>query len=259
MSEIEPVWSKELVAWAAERGVLSPKSEDALQRDSVVSQIESALEDSYTLESGNEVLLVTLMPDDSQSMTISRKNEGVIEGHNDLLKAFRQSPAADKILLQTRYLNGHVLNPFQPIELCKDLTEQNYRCVYGTPLFEQTIVTLGVVIAKTEELLQQGATSVRSATLVMTDAESTDILETLQEEVASVIGDIRRIGDHLVAGMGFSASAGDEAFRRAFIAMGIDPGLVFTARNRSEILQAFKIFTARALELTSRDDDRENP
>jgi hypothetical protein len=247
--------SKELITHAAERGVLSPASTKALQRYEIVSQIEEALEESYGIESAGEVLLVTMMPDDSRSMTIARKDEGVIAGHNDLLKAFRDSSARDRTLLQTRYLNGDVLNPFQPLDLCTLMTEDNYDLEHGTPLYEQTIVTLGTVIAKTEELLEQGAACVRTATLLMTDAETTG-KEALNVEVASVVADMRKIGDHIVAGMGFPTTH-IETFRDIFRTMGIDEQFIFGAHNRDEILNAFRMFGSKALELTDGTDDQD--
>lgn len=257
MSELEPLESNALITRASERGVLSPTSARALQRPSVGDQIDQALEDSYGVETAGEVVLLTMMPDDSASMTIARKNDSVMLGHNELLSALRKSASAEKILLQTRYLNGHMLNPFQPLKLCSTLTAANYRCTLGTPLFEQTIVTLGAVLAKTEELLQQGAARVRSATLIMSDAEATGAAE-LQEEVASVISDMRNVGDHIVAGMGFS-SGNDEPFRRGFKAMGIDTQLIFTAHGREDILRAFRTFGNKALELKSSTDSSRVP
>jgi hypothetical protein len=254
VTELEPIRTKDLILHAAEREMLSQMSTAALQRPRVVNEIEAALEDSYGIETAGEVLLITMMPDDSQSMTIARKNVSVIEGHNDLLAAMRNSPIRDRILLQTRYLNKRVLNPFQPLALCENMSLANYACIHGTPLFQQTMVTLGTVIAKTEELVEQGAARVRTATLIMTDAEATDdTANELRAEVASVVADLRRIGDHIVAGMGFSAGD-DTFFRKAFSEMGIEDRYIFAAQNRKEILDAFRTFGSRALALTAGED-----
>ena len=267
MSELEPISSKDLIAAARTRGTLSRTSAKALQQAWVVSEVEDALADSYGIESAGLVLLITIMPDDSGSMLTPlaadalagspvSKQQGVIDGHNDLLKGLRASPTRDRILLQTRYLNKTILNPFQPLDLCQDLTVENYPCKYWTPLFEQTIVTLGTVLAKVEELLEQGAAAVRTATLIMTDAIDTgNKPDELRAEVHSVISDMSRFGDHIVAGMGFS-SADDQPFREVFKGMGIDPRYIFSADSREEILNAFRVFGTRALELTAGDDSR---
>jgi hypothetical protein len=240
--------SKELIQRAEGRGTLCRISSEALQRRRVVSEIEEALEDSYGIESGGEVLLVTLMPDDSASMGRTEQ-ASVISGHNELLRAFRESPSRDRILLQTRYLNKTVLNPFQPLEMCRDLTLENYPCNYGTPLSEQTIVTLGTVMVKTEELLEQEVSSVRSATLIMTDGQAD-----VSTEVAAIVADMRRVGDHIVAGMGIS-SGNDTSFRQVFRSMGIEERFIFNANSREEILRAFRLFTSGALALTTGFDE----
>lgn len=217
----EPSVSRELIRRAQGRGLLSPTSARSLSKSPISSQIEAALDDSYGIESAGELLLVTMMPDDSASMAAEGVNQSVIAGHNDLLDLFRDSPARNRILLQTRFLNTNLLNPFQPLDICNRLDAGNYPCIHGTPLFEQTMVTLGSVIAKTEELLQDGAAKVRTATLIMTDGYSTEQnAEGLRLEVESIISDMRRIGDHIVAGMGFSAGNGDK-FRPIFAGMGI--------------------------------------
>ncbi|MFD0044935.1 hypothetical protein ACFVGV_07075 [Pseudarthrobacter scleromae] len=242
MDELELPTSRELVRKAEVRGTLSPLSAKALQVPSIMDQIEDALEESYGIESAGEVLLVTLMPDDSGSMA-GRKAESVRTGHNELLEAFLQSSSRNKILLQTRYLNTTLLNPFQPLGLCLQMKEDNYPCVFGTPLSSQTIVTLGTVLVKAEELRAQGAGRVRSATLIMTDGEAD-----IGPEVASIVSDMRRVGDHIVAGMGFSENG--RLFPNVFAAMGIDDQFIFTASSREEILRAFRVFTTEALALT---------
>jgi hypothetical protein len=178
------------------------------------------------------------------------QQSSVIAGHNELLAAMAASADNKRILLQTRYLNGFMLNPFSPLQFCAQLSHRNYPCAYGTPLYEQTLATLGAILAKDEVLTGLGA-KVRTATLIMTDAESTDKLaDELLPEVASVITDMRRIGDHIVAGMSFPS--GDDSFcRHIFMEMGIEARYIFSATNRKEILEAFRLFGKSALELTA--------
>src|SRR5213082_1440964 len=138
MSELEPYAPRELVTRAATRGVLSVHSVQALQRAKIDQQVQDALEDSFTADGPGTILLVTMMPDDSASMQESQaatrvnKQSSVIAGHNDLLHEMSSSKDRDHILLQTRYLNGHLLNPFSPLSDCMPLTVENYPCEYGT-------------------------------------------------------------------------------------------------------------------------------
>jgi hypothetical protein len=250
VSNLEKRSPRDLIRDAEKRGTLSQRSSTALQRPAIVQQVQDALAGSYTLRTPGQSLLLTMMPDDSNSMKIKDKQGGVIDGHNELLGMMAVSSASKRMLLQTRYLNGFILNPFGPLTACKPLDRTNYPCIYGTPLYEQTLVTLGAVLAKDEELTAGGA-RVRTATLIMTDAESTDNLaDALLREVASVVADMRRIGDHIVAGMCFPS--GDESYCRAiFSGMGMEDRYIFSASSRREILEAFRLFGESALQLTS--------
>ena len=254
MNEIVRRSSTDLVQAAGARGTLSPRSQAALEQPGVADQIGNALAMSVSITRPAELLLVNMMPDDSGSMTdpIVRyrdptpKRLSVIAGHNKLMEMMAAAPGGNRILLQTRYLNGRVLNPFSPLARCQQLTNENYPCPGGTPLFAQTLVTLGTVIAKTEELTELGAT-VRSATLIMTDAEATDSNPELAANVASVVRDIGNIGDHIVAGMGIGSSNFTATFRQ----MGIDPQYIFSANSLQEISEMFLRFTKNALALTA--------
>jgi len=251
VSDVEEVGSRDLIRRAESSGTLSPVSSAALQKREVLNQIDTALEESYTLEGPAYVLLITLMPDDSGSIEVHNNQEPIIAGHNDLLTAMTNSDEAHRIMMETRYLNGHVLNPFGPLEVCERLTKQNYPCIHGTPLLGQTLVTLGTVLSKTQELTELGA-KVRTATLIMTDGGSTEPnAEELKKEVASVVHDMARIGDHIVAGMGFATGGDEKFFRQVFADMGIPAHHVFTATSREEILRAFYRFGVSALALTS--------
>ena len=246
MNEIVRRSSTELVQAAGARGTLSRRSQAALEQPGVAVQIGTALAMSVSITRPAELLLVNMMPDDSGSMS-GLKHQSVIAGHNTLIEMMAAAPGANRILLQTRYLNGTVLNPFSPLARCQQLTDSNYPCPGGTPLFEQTLVTLGTVIAKTEELTDLDAT-VRSATLIMTDGEATDSNPELVANVASVVRDIRNIGDHIVAGMGIGSSNFTATFRQ----MGIDPQYIFPANSLQEIMEVFLRFTKNALALTAR-------
>lgn len=241
--------TRALIKHAEQRGLLSRRSSEVLRQAWVVQGIQQTLIHSYQLKRPGRTILITMMPDDSNSMRFVERNQtGVIEGHNELLGMLAVSADNRRILLQTRYLNGFVLNAFAPLQHCKNLDRQNYPCLNGTPLYEQTLVTLATVIAKTEELSALGA-KVRTATLLMTDAESEDKLgDEWIPAVASVIADMRNIGDHIVAGMGFPS--GDASYcRRVFAQMGIDAKYIFDASSREEILKAFRLFGKSALEL----------
>lgn len=241
--------ARELIVRSQSRGVLSLRSVRAIEK--MQTQIDIALKGSYGIKKAGEILLLTIMPDDSGSMD-GTNQKGVIKGHNDLLAAMRTSPVSKRAMMQTRLLNGRMVNPFRPFDRCIELNESNYLCVNPTPLFSQTIVTLGTVLAKEQELLDLGAKRIRTATLIMTDGMDTeDKSGGLAAEVASVVGDMRRVGDHIVAGMGFSRGAAN--YEHVFTSMGIDRELIFNATSRDEILDKFGLFEKAALALTAKN------
>ena len=57
----------------------------------------------------SQVLLVTMMPDDSGSIRFGGNAQRVRDGHNLILEVLSRSKQKEDILAHTRYLNGHVL------------------------------------------------------------------------------------------------------------------------------------------------------
>jgi len=257
MDEIQRAHSRELVEASALRKVISPETAKALQNPAVMLAIEAAMKGSVSTKTPGRLLLVTLMPDDSYSIfsdesggifSWTDKAQSIVTGHNELLKGMMEGPERNRALLQTRYLNGQMLNPFSPLAFAQPMTTKNYfGDPSGTPLYAQTFITLGAVLAKTEELTANGATA-RSATLIMTDGQPTDNSVTLRAQLSRLIGEMKEVGDHVVAGMGIGP---ESLYRSTFIDMGLDPGFIYTANSRDEILEAFRMFGKAALMLTA--------
>lgn len=240
----------ELVRRAVDRGVLSSDSQAALSSSETSSQIDEALKGSFVDKTGGELVLITMQIDDSGSMEGSPA-ASVIRGHNEIMDKMSRTPYGQRTLLQTRSLKGLTINPFRPFSHCHKLSANNYQPTLGhTPLFKQTLITLGAVLAKTEELATLGS-RVRTGTLIMTDGVATDSNEGSQWKVASLVADMRKVGDHIVAGMGIGESSG---YWTSFRQMGIEPELIFSASSRDEILRAFRMFGFALLELTSGRD-----
>src|SRR5215472_6199961 len=97
-------------------GVLSPASLQALTVVDLGAQIQAGLGISVDDVAASEVVLVTMMPDDSGSIRIAHNEAAVRNGHNLVLDALRASKQRDGILAHTRYLNGAVLFPYRPID-----------------------------------------------------------------------------------------------------------------------------------------------
>src|SRR5262249_15243566 len=156
---------KKLLEDAHAQGALSKQALATLDVVDVGAQIQAGLGVTIDDVSASEVVLLTMMPDDSASIASAGNPDAVRDGHNFVIAAFEASKHAGEVLAHTRYLNGHVLFPSTALAHAVKMTPANYDPRHGTPLFDQACVLLGTVIAKSQELAQAGV-AVRTVTLI---------------------------------------------------------------------------------------------
>jgi len=143
-----PISIPDLFQRAHEDGDLSAESLRALTVDADVgAQIQAGLGCTIDDIAASEVVLVTMMPDDSQSIAGAGNTAAVRDGHNFVLEALRSSKQSGEVLAHTRYLNGFVLCPYTALDHAVLMTKANYDPNLGTPLYDQTVVLLGTVVA----------------------------------------------------------------------------------------------------------------
>ncbi len=159
---------QQLFQSAAAEGALSAETLISLAIPDLGAQIQAGLGVSPDDVPASEVVLVTQMPDDSGSIQHGKNAQLVRDGHNQVLDALLTSKQRDSILAHTRYLNGQVLFPYRPLQQAVRMDAKNYDPQLGTPLYDQTMVLLGTVLAKTQEFADAGVQS-RSVTLLLTD------------------------------------------------------------------------------------------
>jgi hypothetical protein len=226
-------------------GVLSSSSLQVLTAVDLGAQIQAGLGVSVDDVESSEVVLLTIMPDDSGSIAHAGNEPAVRDGHNLVLEALAGSKQRDGILAHTRYLNGQVLFPYRPIEQAVMMTSKNYDANQGTPLYDQSVVLLGSVIAKTQELTRSGVAA-RSITLLITDGADQHSNRATARDVGALVRDMAQAENHIVAAMGISDGATD--FRRVFTEMGIEDRWILTPGNSpSEIKKAFRVFSQSAV------------
>lgn len=236
---------KQLLAGAHDQGALSAKALAALDVADVGAQIQAGLGVTIDDVAASEVVLVTMMPDDSQSIAHAGNTDAVRDGHNFVLDALGASRQSGEVLAHTRYLNGHVLCPYVALDQAVKLTPANYQPWLGTPLYDQTAVVLGTVIAKAQELMQAGI-AVRTVTLIITDGGDYGSTRMKPADVKAIVDDMLAQEHHIVAAMGISDGTTD--FRQVFRAMGIPDQWVLTPSNSaSEIRRAFAVFSQSAV------------
>lgn len=237
--------ARQLLGDAHDQGALSAEALAALDAADVGAQIQAGLGVSIDDVAASEVVLVTMMPDDSQSIAHAGNTGAVRDGHNFVLDALRGSRQSGEVLAHTRYLNGHVLYPYVALDHAVPMTSANYHPSLGTPLYDQTAVVLGTVIAKAQELAAAGI-AVRTVTLIITDGADYGSTRMKPADVKAIVDDMLAQEHHIVAAMGISDGSTD--FGQVFHAMGIPDRWVLTPGNSaSEIRRAFAVFSQSAV------------
>jgi hypothetical protein len=237
--------AKKLLDDAHAQGALSAKALATLDVVDVGAQIQAGLGCSIDDVAASEVVLLTMMPDDSQSIASAGNVDAVRDGHNFVIDAMRSSKQAGEVLAHTRYLNGHVLCPYTALDHAVAMTTANYSPHLGTPLYDQAAVVLGTVIAKAQELAQAGI-AVRTVTLIITDGGDYGSTRCKPADVKAIVEDMLAQECHIVAAMGISDGSTD--FRAVFRAMGIPDRWILTPGNSaSEIRRAFAVFSQSAV------------
>lgn len=231
-----------LVVDASARGDLSVKSLDALQGvPNATDEIERSLGANVPREV-NDFLLLSALVDDSETIAWGRNTGAVMNGHNRVVRAVLEAGIMKNVLLQTRLLNGAVVNAYEPLGSADPLNATNYRegSFGGTPLYQQSVVLLGSIAAKTREIEAEGKTA-RSITLIITDGDDQHSGNVNAGHVAWLVNDMRKTKRHIVAGMG--VEYGGVNFRRVFREMGIpDKWHLLPNSDPSAIIKAFQDF-----------------
>jgi hypothetical protein len=236
---------KKLLEDAHDQGALSAKALATLDVVDVGAQIQAGLGCTIDDVAASEVVLLTMMPDDSQSIAQAGNTDAVRDGHNFVIDALKQSKQSGEVLAHTRYLNGWVLSPYTALDNAAAMTAANYNPRLGTPLYDQTAVVLGTVIAKAQELAQAGI-AVRTVTLIITDGGDYGSTRCKPADVKAIVDDMLAQESHIVAAMGISDGSTD--FRTVFRSMGIPDRWILTPGNSaSEIRRAFAVFSQSAV------------
>ena len=237
--------AKKLLKEAHAKGALSAKSLNTLDVVDVGAQIQAGLGVTIDDVTASEVVLLTMMPDDSGSIASAGNTDAVRDGHNFVIEALRKSKQSGEVLAHTRYLNGDVLCPYTALDNAVTMTTANYNPIHATPLFDQSCVVLGTVIAKAQELAQAGI-AVRTVTLIITDGGDSGSMRCTPADVKALVDDMLAQENHIVAAMGISDGSTD--FKKVFAAMGIPDRWILTPGNSaSEIRRAFQVFSQSAV------------
>jgi len=245
MSESKNI--NELFEDAQDEGLLSPESSQALMVHDIGQQIQAGLGVDVDDVEASEVVLVSVMVDDSGSIRFSGNAQPIRDGHNELIRALTDSKQQDNILAHTRYLNGGVLYPYCSLDQAVEMDRSNYDPNQGTPLYDETVSFLGTVLAKTFEFADNGV-PVRTISLVMTDGRDLHSSRHDAAAVKNIVADMLGQENHIVAAMGFD-DGGATSFREVFKEMGLRDEWILTPQNTpTEIRRAFQLFSKSAVQ-----------
>lgn len=236
---------KQLFQSAAAEGTLSKAASQALAIPDIGAEIEAALGVNIDDVIASEVTLVTMLIDDSGSIRfVAGNSDAVRDGHNMVIDALSESKQGNSILIHTRYLNGKILYPYSFLKDAKRMDAHNYNPNGGTPLYDQSVVVLGTVIAEYQRFVDNGVVA-RSVTLIVTDGNDEHSANATAKSVKSIVKDL--LGEkHIVAAMG--VDDGNTDFRKIFSEMGIPDEWILTPGNtKSEIRKAFGAFSKSAV------------
>lgn len=227
---------------AAAAGAISEGSQQALLRvGGVGAEVARRIGEEVAAD---ELLLVTILVDDSGSM--DNNCPAVCHGHGLLLQALAGTKATPS-LVHTGFLNGSILSPYQPLAQATPLTEANYSCGRNTPLYRQSVITLGSVMAKAQEQAAKGR-RVRTFTLIITDGGDNDSRGTTAADVRFLVRDMALATNHIVAGMGIGY---EDLFRGVFIEMGIPDRWILTPNATVDEMRAALEKVAASLQLAA--------
>jgi hypothetical protein len=235
-----------LLISAAHDGLLSAQSMAVLQVNDLSAEMNAALGTPALDVTASEVVLMALLIDDSGSIRyVSGNTEAVRDGHNLVIDSLRASKQDDGIQVLCTYLNGTILYPFSPLTGAQQMTKSNYDPNGSTPLFDQSVVMLARLAAKTQEFKDNGV-PVRGIALIVTDGADAGSRKNNAKDVAKIVKDLLKTETFIVAGMGIDDGSTD--FRAVFKEMGIPDEWVLTPKNSpSEIRKAFSVFSKSAV------------
>ena len=231
---------------AQSEGVLSPASMKALTVVDLGAQIQQGLGINVNDVQASEAVLVTMMIDDSGSIRFAGNTPAVRDGHNTVIDALQDSKQEDNILIHTRYLNGFLLFPYCLLSQAIRMDQHNYDPRGGTPLYDQTVLLLATVLAKSQEFADNGV-PVRTVTLIVTDGHDESSHRHTPKTVSPIVQDMLMAENHIIAAMGID-DGGLTDFRKVFKEMGVrDEWILTPANTLSEIRKSFRTFSKSAV------------
>lgn len=235
-----------LFASAVAEGLLTSAASANFQIPDIGAQIQQGLGTPVDDVEASGVTLIAFLIDDSGSIrSISNGPESVCQGHNQVLDAVSSSKQVEGVLAHCRYLNGAILYAFNKLDKVVRMDSTNYSANGGTPLFDQSAIILGTMLAKVQEFSDSGVPA-RGITVIVTDGDDLHSRNFTATKVAAIVKGMVKSERHIVAAMGIDD--GHTNFRHIFRAMGLEDRWILTpGNNPDEIRKAFAMVSQSAV------------
>lgn len=240
---------------AALEGTIPQGTANTLSLVDVGAQIQAGLGANIDDIDATEVTLVAMLIDDSGSIYRLPENpQAVCDGHNLVLDSIAGARQSGKTLVHTRYLNGEVLYPFVTVDQAVRMTAQNYNPMGGTPLYDQSVIIVGTLVAEMLRYMDNGVPC-RAILGIITDGNDEHSRKFKDpDDVKKVLDDILTSElSVIISGMGID-DGGRTNFTKVFQEMGVrdewihDPKKYATKEEQeSAIRKMFMMFSRSAV------------
>lgn len=231
---------------AHDEGTLSQASLNALTNiPNIGNAIQQGLGVPIDQIGASEVVLLSILTDDSSSINHAKNEQPIRDGHNEMINALDNSKQQDNIQAMNSYLNKGLFYPYTSLSDVPKMDTSNYNASGSTPLYDETVKLLGTVITKSQEFKDNGI-QVRTITLILSDGEEYGSKSSTASDVKKIVDDMLSTEEHIVAAMGFDNGSCD--FMSIFSEMGIPDQWILEAKaTPSEIRKAFSVFSQSAV------------
>lgn len=235
----------DLLTAAQDDGDIDPQTFAALGQLNIANSLVPTFGLPADTFAQNEVILVSLLIDDSGSIEFGHNVQNMVDGHNLLIDAFKGAKQQDNILWMCQTLNSKVISPWCELSQAPRLPHANYNAIHGTPLYDATMVHLASVLMKFKEFEGAGVPA-RTITGLVTDGMDEHSQKHRAVDVCRFIESLTGREHHILAGMGIQYQ--QTPFRQVFGEMGIPDKWILTPKSDpKEIRAAFQTLSQSAV------------
>jgi hypothetical protein len=147
-----------LLTSAAESGDITTTTANLLTNAATLREIKKGDGVSTDTYQHSAVRIITILLDDSTSIEQNGNTPHLIDGHNLIIQALRGASKKQQFetIVSCRTLNNGPMYAYKHLADVPKLTTATFTPGGATPLFDQSIVTVGSVIAKVQEFENAG-------------------------------------------------------------------------------------------------------